>query len=68
MSVGGASRETSAREAALPAGPPATGPFGRLINLFAEVQAGEMATVLLLMFNIWRERSVPFTPVQSDLK
>ncbi len=52
MSVG-ASRETRARESNAPAGPPATGPFGRLLNLFAEVHAGEVATALLLMVNIF---------------
>ena len=36
-----------------PAGPRATGPLGWLLNLFAEVRAGETATVLLLMVNIF---------------
>jgi AAA family ATP:ADP antiporter len=48
----GSSRELEGRSAA-PGGPPATGPLGRLVNLFAEVHAGETATVLLLMVNIF---------------
>jgi ATP:ADP antiporter, AAA family len=34
-------------------GPRATGPLGGLLNLFAEVRAGETVTVLLLMVNIF---------------